>query len=84
VLDGQAPLEPAHPEPGLAEVDVAAPQRHRLGDAQAVAERHEHEEVVAHPVPAGLGGPEQALDLGRAEEVADTLMVVGRGHDGPH
>ena len=57
VLDGEAPLEPAHPEPGLGEVDVCASERHGLGDAQAVAEEHEHEEVVARPMPAPRGRP---------------------------
>ena len=79
VLDREAALEPADPEPGLGEVDVGAPERHRLGDAQAVAEEHEDEEVVARPVPAGAGGLEQALDLGLPEEVAGALVAVGRG-----
>ena len=79
VLDRQATLEPSHPEPALGEVDVAAPERHGFGDAQAVAEEHEHEQVVARPVPAGAGGLEQALDLGRAEEVASAFVVVGCG-----
>ena len=76
VLDAEPVLEPRHPEAGLREVDVVAAQGDRLGDPQAVAVRHQHQEVVAHPVPAALGGGEQPVDLRRAEIVAAAFVGV--------
>ena len=61
----------------MVEVDLRAAQAGRLADAQAVAEHHQHQEMVAGAVASRLGGLQQRADLGPAEEVLAPLMRVG-------
>jgi hypothetical protein len=76
VLDGEAVLEPSHPEPRLVEVDLVAAQADRLTDAQAVAVHHQHQQVVADAVPPAPSGIEQRGDFGSAEEILAPLVTV--------
>jgi hypothetical protein len=58
LLDGKAVLETPDPEAGLVEVNVVAAQTDRLADAQAMAVRHQHEQMIANAVSSPLGGLE--------------------------
>jgi hypothetical protein len=60
----------------LVEVQLIAAQVDSLADAQAVAEHHEQEQVIANTVPARLRGVEQRGDLAIAEVVLVALVPV--------
>jgi hypothetical protein len=66
-----------HPQPGLLEIHFVTPQRHCLADPQAVAIHHEHQQMVAHAMPCGLGSIEQRGDFGLRQEVLGPFVAVG-------
>ena len=77
LLDREAALKAAHPQPGAVEVKLVPAQAHGLADAQAVAVGHQQQKVVAHPVPAGLGSVEQPSHLGWRQVILGALVPVG-------
>ena len=77
LLDREAALKAAYPQPGAVEVKLVAAQAHGLADAQAVAVGHQQQKVVAHPVPAGLGSIEQPSHLGWRQVILGALVPVG-------
>ena len=81
LLDREAALEAAYPQPGAVEVELVPAQTHGLADAQTVAVGHQQQKVVAYPVPAGLGGGEQQGHFGRRQVILGALVPVG-GFDG--
>src|ERR1041385_6999889 len=54
LLDREATLEAAYPQPGAVEVELVPAQAHGLADAQTVAVGHQQQKMVTYPVPASF------------------------------
>lgn len=78
LFDREPALETADPEARLVEIDLVAAQSYRLAHPQAVAVEHERQQMVAGAMPAVLERIEQRFDLAFGQEVATTLVPVGR------
>ena len=76
MLHRQGILQASHPQPRALQVDVVAAKCNCLRHTQPVSIQHQHQQMVACPVPSVLGTLEQAIDLAGIEEVLAALVAL--------
>lgn len=78
LLDTEPVLQPCDPDPRLREIHISPSKCDHFGDAQAVPEHHQDQEVITTPAAALLGGSEKPVNIRLTKVVPPPDMGIGR------
>lgn len=78
LLDAEPVLQPRDPDPRLLEIHISPSKCDRFGDAQAVPEHHQDQEVIANAVAALLGCSEEPVNIRLTKVVPPPNVGIGR------